>query len=121
MPRASILIVFSESEFLSLMKLNHKLAIESAQAALQQMVGQTGRLPGFPKDRIEGVKANRQFALPSRCAYHSFKTSRRDMKAPFVFPLRLDVDSRLIEALYPHLSRPPRAGLSLNNNIVEQH
>jgi hypothetical protein len=32
MPRASILIVFSESEFLSLMKSNHKLAIESVQA-----------------------------------------------------------------------------------------
>jgi hypothetical protein len=32
MPRASILIVFSESEFLSLMNPNHKLAVESAQA-----------------------------------------------------------------------------------------
>src|SRR5215475_15138587 len=32
MPRASILIVFSESEYLSLMNPNHKLAAESAQA-----------------------------------------------------------------------------------------
>src|SRR5262245_48399780 len=32
MPRASILIVFSESEFLSLMNPNHKLAVETAQA-----------------------------------------------------------------------------------------
>jgi hypothetical protein len=31
MPRASILIVFSESEFLSLINSNHKLVIESAQ------------------------------------------------------------------------------------------
>jgi hypothetical protein len=89
------------------MKPNHKLAIESAQAALQLRVGQTGGLPGFPVRPLLGVKANCRFALPSRRAFHSLKASQYALKVSFVFPLRLDVDSRLIEALYPQLSDFP--------------
>jgi hypothetical protein len=40
-----------------------------------------GVCPAFPKDRIEGVKANCQFALPSSRDFHSFKASQRHMKA----------------------------------------
>src|SRR5262245_30609903 len=32
----------------------------------RKRVGQTGSLPGLPERHIEGVKANCQFALPSR-------------------------------------------------------
>jgi hypothetical protein len=32
--------------------------------------------------RIEGVKANCQFALPLGRDFHSFRASQRDMKAP---------------------------------------
>src|SRR5262252_222920 len=38
-----------------------------------------------PLGRIEGVKANCQFALPSRCAFHSFRALQRDMQAPRYF------------------------------------
>jgi hypothetical protein len=68
MPRASILIVFSESEFLSLMNSNHKLAIESAQAV---------------------------------------PVSDPWLRASFVFPCRLDIDSRIIEALEHLFSQLP--------------
>jgi hypothetical protein len=33
----------------------------------------------FPKDRIEGIKANCQFALPSRRDFHSFRASQHDI------------------------------------------
>jgi hypothetical protein len=36
----------------------------------------------FPKVRIERVKANCQFALPSRRDFHYFRALHRDMKAP---------------------------------------
>ena len=49
---------------------------------LLEMVGQTGSLPGFPKDYMERVRANWQFALPSRRDFHYFMASQRHMKAP---------------------------------------
>src|SRR5262245_50462686 len=44
-----------------------------------EKVGQTGSLPGLPERRIEGVKANCQFALPSRRDFHSFRAARSVM------------------------------------------
>ena len=35
----------------------------------------------FPKDRIEGLRANWKIALPSRRDFYSFRASQRDMKA----------------------------------------
>jgi hypothetical protein len=45
--------------------------------APQKRAGQTGSLPGFLKDRIEGVKANRRIALPSRRDFHLNRVGRR--------------------------------------------
>jgi hypothetical protein len=45
-------------------------------------LGKLAVCPVFPKGRIEGIKANCQFALPSRRDFHSFRASQRDMKAP---------------------------------------
>jgi hypothetical protein len=39
-----------------------------------ESVGQTGSLPGFPNDRIKGIKANCQFALPSRRDSYSLQS-----------------------------------------------
>src|SRR5262245_39865422 len=77
MPRASILMVFSESEFLSLMNPNHKLAVESAQAVPGSA--------GVPACALRPIGPRRNPAGRDACA---------PRKTPFVFPHRLDIDSR---------------------------
>src|SRR5262247_3255070 len=72
MPRASILIVFSESEFLSLMKPNHKLAVESAQAVHESAtwerdLGAQASLPAcFGQSVLAGSPQAWMPALPGR-------------------------------------------------------
>src|SRR5262245_44473367 len=78
MPRASILIVFSESEYLSLMNPNHKLAVESAQA-----------VPGSAARPRLRASANRPL---QESAGRDGRRSQVAPLAPFVFPRRLNID-----------------------------
>jgi hypothetical protein len=76
MPRASILIVFSESEFLSLMNPNHKLAVESAQAVPGSATWERGILACGLREIYIVKLFRKHFILCSKgCEEYGFKVS----------------------------------------------